>query len=455
MQQETLIDAAQVGRAMAGGANGRTFVLALLGAGLAATLLRFPFGRAADGAWFLGFAAIGLFVVALPVVLGEGALGQFRRRNAVDALGPGAWKGVGFLSAIGALVLAALVAVLAGWSARFVILSFSESWTDDPARHFRLLSAGPDAVLATFGVVVVAAGFALRGTRNGSKGLVGFATVAALLVLAGLAAWSWAFAGSAAGRAGMTDVDLDEMDASVAAAGLLAGLLPALLATGVTVDLSGQLHDRTMPREGTLVGLFAAVAIFAAVLFLAGLATSQGLALAQGNGLDAFTMAPQSFAAVGGWEGGMLAGFFFGALLLLALVALLALLEVPATWIHERFDSWSEGRAFVATASVVLLLALPLCFGADAVLHTSQALAWILAPLFGLFVSAHVGWARPEVLDGFRVGDAKHPLGDILRPLLRYVHPPVFALLLVAGTLGFLRAIGWADGTDGLWALAP
>ncbi|MHB1261069.1 MAG: SLC5/6 family protein [Thermoplasmatota archaeon] len=440
---------------MAGGANGRTFVLALIGAGLAATLLRFPYGDAADGLWFLGFAAVGLLVVALPVVLGEGALGQFRRRNAIDALGPGPWKSVGAAAALGALALAAVLAVLAGWAARFFILSFTESWYDDPAREFRLLSSGPDAVLATLGVLVVATAIALRGTRKGSAAVIGFASVAALVLLGGLAVWANLQDGSAGGRETLFALDSDAVDGSLVMAALFAGLLPALLATGVTTTMSGHLNDRTLPREGTLAGMTAALAVAATVVFLAALASSQGTSLVSGDGLDAFTQAPALFASVGGWEGGMLAGAFFGALLLLALVGLLALFEVPATWLHERFESWTEARAFLATGLVVLLLALPLCFGADLARHTSEALAWVATPLVGLFVSVHIGWVRPEVLDGFRVGDAKHPLGKILRPLLRYVHPAVFALLLVAGTLGFIRAVGWADGSDGLWALAP
>ncbi|MEA3135891.1 MAG: neurotransmitter:Na+ symporter, family, partial [Thermoplasmata archaeon] len=269
---------------MAGGGNGRTFVLALVGAGLAATLARFAWGSAVDGLWFLGFAAVGLFAVGLPIVLAEGALGQFRRRNAVDAYGPGAWKGLGAVAALGAVVLAALLAVLAGWSARFVVLSFSESWYDDPSRHFRLLSSGPDAVLTTLGVLAAATGVALRGTRKGSKAIVGFCAVTALILLAGLAVWGNTFPGSAAGRTAVFATDVDAVGWSLAFAGILAGLLPTLLATGVTVTLSSHLHERTLPREVTLSGVFTAIGILLATLFIAGLSSSQGTGLASGDG---------------------------------------------------------------------------------------------------------------------------------------------------------------------------
>lgn len=451
--QETLIDTGKVAHRMAG-AGGRTFVLAVLGTGLAAAIARFPFGRAVDGGWFLLFAAVGLFVVGLPIVLAEGALGQFRRRNAVDAFGPGPWRGVGILGVLGAILLAALLAVLAGWSARFVGLSFSEAWYDDPARHFRLLSAGPDALLGTLGVLVVATVIALRGTYRGLAAVIAFSSITALVLLGGLALWANTQDGSAAGRAALIEF-APEVDLSLGSAGILAGLLPALLATGVTTTLAGHLHDRTLPREATMVALFGVLALAATVLFAAALASSQGRTTSPGDDLDAFTQLPTLFAAVGGWEGGMLTGAFFGALLLLLLVALVALLEVPATWVNERFDSWTERRAILAVGLVAFLVAIPLCFGSHIVLHASQFLAWLAAPLAGLLVAVHVGWVRPEVLDGFHVGDAKHPLGKLLRPLLRYVHPPVLALLVVIGLFGFLRSIGVADGSGGLWALAP
>lgn len=440
---------------MAGGAHGRTLVLALLGAGLASALLRFPFGQAASGAWFLAFAAVGLFAVALPVLVAEAALGNFRRRNVVDAFGPDAWKGLGGFLALGAIVLAALVAVLAGWAARYFVLSFSESWHDDPAREFRLLAAGPDALLATVGVIAVATAVAMRGARRGQHAIVAFTSVTAIVLFAGLALWSNTLGGSGAGRSGLFAFEPAALDGSLVSAGILAGLLPALLATGVAATLAGRGADPGMPRRTTLAALLALLGLALVTLSVAALSASQGMALAGGTRLDAFTQVPALLAAVGGWQGSMLAGFFFGAILLLALVALLALLEVPATWLRERFASWTEGRALLASGLVAYLLAVPLCFGPHLVANTGLALAWVVTPLAGMLVSVHIGWSRPEVLDGFRVGDAGHPLARFVVPLLRYVHPPVFAVLFTLGTLGFLRVVGWADGSSGLWALAP
>lgn len=439
---------------MAGGADRRTFVLAVIGAGLAVTLARFPLADATQGAWFGGIALVALAMFGLPVLLAEAALGQYRRRNTVDAYGPGTWRSVGFLHAFGALLAAALLAVLAGWSARYFVGSFEGTWFDDPDRHFRLLSAGPDALLATLGVLAVATGIALRGVGRGLRGTVGVASVIALLLVSGLALWANLQGGAGDGRSDLFDLDAGGIDASFVVGAILAGLLPALLGTGLTSTLAGQTQGRGLPTEVTAALLYVALGLVAALLFLGPLAAGEDLQL-DGGMLATYTQVPALFAAIGGGAGGLLAGCFFAALLIATLVALLGLLEVPATWLAESYESWTEGRGLVASGLLAYLLAVPFCFSSAGVGHLDEALAWIVAPLAALLVCLHVGWARPEVLDGLRVGDAHHRVEAGLVPALRYVLSPVFLLLLLLGTLGFAQSMGWSDGSGGLWALAP
>lgn len=452
---KTLIDAARVARVMAGGDDRRTFVLATTGAGLAFTLARFPLTQATHDAWTSAIAVLAVALLGLPVLLAEAALGQYRRRNTVDAYGPGAWRGVGFLHALGALVAAALLAVLAGWSVRYFVGSFEGTWFDDPGRHFRLLSAGPDTLLVTLGVLAVATGVAMRGVGRGLRGTVAACAVGALVLLGGLAVWANVQSGAESGRVALYDFDSGGLDASFVVAALFAGLLPAMLATGLTSSLAGQMHDRTLPRESSMAILYVLLGLAGALFFLGPLASANEASLAADGAQTAFTQVPALFAAIGGAEGGVLAGCFFAALLLASLVGLVTLLEVPATWFAESYASWTEGRGLLASGLVAFLIAVPFCFSAAAVGHLHEALAWVAAPLGALLVCLHVGWARPEVLDGFRVGDAKHRLDSTLLPALRYALAPAFLFLLVLGTLGFAQAMGWSDASGGLWRLAP
>src|ERR1041385_1322373 len=195
---------------MAGGAADKTvWVLALAGAGAAAgALTRYPQLAAPAGLQFLLVFAAALIVLGLPLLLGEAALGQFRRRNVVDAFGIGPWRVAGFGQALGALLLAGLLGVLGGWAGRYVIDSITGDFFSDPARHFRLLSTGLDAVLGLFLVVGLATALALRGTRAHIRSLVALLSGSAFLVLAGLALWAYFQPGAAAGRSAAFSVDL-------------------------------------------------------------------------------------------------------------------------------------------------------------------------------------------------------------------------------------------------------
>jgi NSS family neurotransmitter:Na+ symporter len=440
---------------MAGGAGRRTFLMALFGSGLAVSLARFPLGRATHGAWFFLVSLAGFLALGLPLLLSEAALGQFRRRNTVDGFGPGPWKGLGFVPGAGAVLAAALLAVLAGWAARLVADSATGDGFSDPDRHIRLLTAGPDALLWTLGVLAVTTGLSMRGARRGLHGLIAAFAVVAAAIVAGLAVWANLQGGAGAGRTDLFGLAGAGVNASFVTAALLAGLLPALLATGMAAALAAHVHERTLPREVAVLAIALATALFAALLFLAGLSGAQHHPLGGVGGLQAFTQAPSLFGQVGGVEGGVLQGLFFGAVLLASVVAILALLEVPTAWLTERFDSWTEGRSSLASGLLAYLVAVPFCFSLAGAQHLDQGLAWVLAPFAGLLVSSHIGWARSVVLDGFKVGEAGHRLDRTLGPVLRYLLPPAFAVLLTAGLLGFIRAMDWAHGSGGLWALAP
>jgi SNF family Na+-dependent transporter len=439
---------------MAGGADRRTFVLALTGAGLGALLLRFPVGDGVASGWTWAVALASAALLGLPLVLGEAALGQFRRRNAVSAFGPGAWAGVGGFLAVGAVLAAALAAVVAGWAARWFLDSFASSWFGDPARQERLVEAGPDALLAALAVLAAATALAFRALSRGLRGAVSACGVASLVLLAALAAYGNLQSGSAAGREALFRFGAHGLDASSVVAAVLAGLLPALLATGAAATLAARVQDRTLPRETVVVVLFVGTGLFLALLALAGLSGANGHAF-DASGAIQVRAVPAVLVAAGGAEGGILLGTFAAAVLLGALALLAVLLEVPAAWLAERFGSWTPGRGALASGLAAYLVAVPFCFGAVRAERLDGLLAWVAAPLAGLLVSVRVGWSRPEVLDGFRIGDARHPLDKVLAPALRYVMPPVLLLLLLAGCLGFARAAGWADGSGGLWSLAP
>lgn len=440
---------------MADRAGKTTWVLTLTAAALGAgALVRYPLGMAEDGLAFGAIYFVGIFLLAMPLLLGEAALGQFRRRNVVDTFGPGPWRIAGYAFAAGAVALAAYLALVGGWAARYAFASFQGGFFDEPDRYFRLASQGWDAMLFALAAVVVAGAVAWSGIGRGLRKVMTATGVLALVALGCIVAWALVAAGGA-GRGAAFAVDLDPVDAPFVVTALQQSLLPGLVAFGVVATVSSGVHDRTLPREAVLLSYSWVLVPVLVGAGLTALAHDEGLSL-PGGILAPFGSIAALFGAIGGTQGGILAGSFYGVLLAGCLAAIVALLQVPAAFLAERSEAWTKRRAFAATGAVVYLLVIPLAFLATAAEHVEFALFALVAPAGGIAVSLHVGWARPNVLDGFVVGDAKHRLDALLVPMLRFVVP---ALLLALLVLGFLQAlVAWGaveHGSGGLWRLVP
>lgn len=431
------------------------WVLALTAAALGAgALSRYPLGAGEDGLAFGIVYLAGVLVLALPLLLGEAALGQFRRRNVVDALGPGAWRFAGLAFALAAVVLAAYLAMVAGWSARYAFASFQGGFFDEPGRYARLATQGWDALLFALGAVVAAVAVAWSRIGRGLRGTMTATGAVALLVLAAFVAWALVAAGGD-GRDAAFTLGLDGLDGPLVVTAIQQALLPGLVGFGVVAMMSTRVHDRTLPREAVLLSYSWVLVPILVGAGLAALAHDEGLSM--DDGITApFGSIAGLFGAIGGTEGGILAGAFYGVLLAGCLAAMVALLQVPARFLVERSAAWTERRALAATGLAAYLVAIPFAFVTTAAGHVEFVLFALLAPLAGIAVSLHVGWVRPEVLDGFVVGDAKHHLETLLRPMLRFVVPALLLALFAIGVLQALTVWGAVEhGSGGLWRLVP
>lgn len=433
------------------------WVLTLLLVGAASgALARYPLLTASSGLNFVVLFAAFLALLGLPLVLAEAAFGQFRRRNVVDAFGPGPWKVGGFVLATAALLTAVLLAMMGGWFARYVVASFQGTFFDDPERHFRLLATGWDAMLCALAVVAVATGLQFLGKGRGPRATFAVTAIVSLVVLAGLAAWGLLQEGSTAGRRAFLSIHLDAIDAKLVVQAALQALLPVAVGLGVVATWSSTMHDRTLPRDATTLLLLVAGLPLLAGLFLVTLASANGQTLGSGDHFDdLFTAIPALFASLDAFEAGVLSGLFYGVLLAVSIAAVNALIKVPAAWLAEQ-PGWKPQQGALAAGLAVALVAVFFAFSVDAVRGLHLFLAGIVAPLGGLLVAVQVGWMRPQVLDGLRVGDARHELDATLRPYLRYVVPPILAFLLLIGLMAFLADAGAIErGASGLWRVVP
>lgn len=428
----------------------RVWLLALAGAAIGSGLVgRFMLGTAADGILFWAVFAACALLLAVPLLLGELAVGQVRRRNVVDAFGPGPWSGLGWAFALACIPLIAFLSVLGGWAARLAYDSFWGDYFADAERHLRLITQGSDAMLWGLGVILVAWLLSWRSAKAGLRApvvAVGILAALAVAIVLGIALLD----GGSTGRDAAFHLNWGDLDAPFVVAAAQQALLPALLGFGVVATLSSQVTDRTLAGRIVPLGLYWLAIPLGVGAGLTALAAARGIPF--GDGLVGLAVLA---AGIGGTAGGMLAGTLFGLILAGCLVALVALLEVPATVLAERAN-WSEPRGSAVVALLAYLLVVPMAFVHDLAFDVERVLAAILAPLAGLALAVHVGWFRPTVLDGMLLGPEGPALHRVVRPMLRYVLPLPLLLLAVVGTLDVaVHVFGATAGSTGLWKLVP
>ncbi len=427
-------------------------------------LWRYPHLSGLEGSAFLMVYAAAWVLLALPVVLGELALGHGRPRNVVDGYqnsAPRGWGWAGRVQAVGALLLFVLVAVVGGWAGRYAVDAFTAPYADDPAGHFAAIEEGPAALVSTFLFMAGAAFLAVRGFRRGHTPLALVGVPTAILLLVGLATYANFQDGTDASWASYLVPHFGDLEASDYTSALLTALLATGAGTGVLATLAAAHRDPLRLPRKSLHLLFGALALIIAVcLFLIPLLESEGLTDAAADAPDAgyggfFTTASGLFGAIGGTTGGVLAGAFYLSVVLLALSAAAALLEVPTAYLLDRYEPWPRWRAALAPALVAFAAALPFAIEADRLKDLESFLSGVLGPLAAIALAVRVAYVQRPLLDGLTVGTGR-PLAFLLRPWLGYAVPAILLVLALLGSMGFLAGTGLLErGEAGLWRLVP
>lgn len=436
---------------------GSGFLLAALGSAVGlGNIWRFSYvaGENGGGAFLLVYFIM-VFLVGVPLLLGEFALGRKAQRDSVSAievLAPESrWKRLGLLGVIVAVLILAYYAVIAGWVMKYLALYLlggaREFTATGFAAAFHGFIAGPVEPLAwqfmvlALTVLVVASGIE-RGIESVSRLLM---PLLALLLLA-LAIHSATLPGFRRGVAFLLQPDWAALtQPKVYLAALGQAFFSIGLAMGVMVTYGSYLDPArrlpgavvTIALGDTLFAVVAGLVIFPAV-FSFGLDPAQGPALA-------FVVLPEVFAQM---QGGVWVGAaFFALLVIAALTSAVSLLEVPVAYAMQRFG-WSRRRASLGFGGFIFALGVPASLGfgpwegltilgGRGILDAMDYVAVnLLLPLNGLLVTIFLGWVWRRQ-DALQASDLHASfLGRCWHFSVRYLVPLLVAMVLVGSVRG-------------------
>lgn len=418
------------------------------------------------GSAFLLVYVLCLLLVGLPILVAEWALGRWMR----DELGAGfsrlsqaaqanrAWKWLGRLGVIGAVMILSYYSVIAGWSLGYLFRGaggfLAERDASEASRIFLKLARDPERSLAwhTLFMVVVTVTVSY-GFRDGIERAARRLMPAVLVLTLIFAVLAMAVGAGGAAIQSIVTPDFGKLGWRGVVEAIYQAFFTLGLGLGVMMTLGAYL-PASVPLVRLGLWVIAADCIFGiaagtglmAVLLAAGLQPTSGLALIFQSFPEAL---PETTAGV--W----LAVLFYLILFLVTLLAAATLLEPVTRYLMERYR---QTRVFAAMGAAVMVWTLGigtlLSFGitSEMRLFGQNFFEWmqfltsfVIVPIGGLMICVFVARVLPRELSLAVWGPRERKLHGAWRFALRY--PARIGLVVV-----LLHGLGLLERFAALWS---
>lgn len=440
------------------------FLLASLGAAVGlGNIWKFPYTLgSAGGSAFVAIYLLAILLVAMPIMLGEMAMGRrggmsppnTMRLLASEAGVPSLWEGLGWLGLLVVFLVLSFFSVVAGWSLAYFLKAaggtFSGVSPSQAGEIFNAFLHQPAQITAWHGLfmvftMVIVCGGVSTGIERAMKVLM----PGLFLMLLGLVAYALATgaAGEAIGYLFLPD--FSELSPAVALAAVGQAFFSLNVGIGVVLIYSAYLPDQvSLPRAAviialgdTLIALLAGLAIFPIVF-------AEGLDPAAGPGLIFVTLS----AAFGQMPGGVLFGsLFFLFVFVAALSSSVSMLEMmvarakesgllsrPLAAVIIGIAAFLFGLLTVGSFSwwedVRLLPGVPLIGGQSIFELLDDIVTRFLMPAGGMLFALFAGWclSRDRAQAELRMGEG---FFRVWRFLVRYLAPLALGAVFVTQLL--------------------
>ena len=429
--------------------SGLGFVLAVVGSAIGlGNIWRFPteVGENGGGAFVLVYV-IATFLIGVPVMLAELALGRKTQRNPVGAfrsLAPkSGWGLAGGLGVLTGLIILSFYSVVAGWTLKYTWIAITGS----------LHGATPETISATFTnfirdpwavltchllfmviTIRIVLGGVQRGIERAAKILM--PVLFGLLLL--LVVRSLTLPGASEGLSFYLKPDFGKLDSVVVLKAVSQAFFSLSLGIGAIITYGSYLspkHDLvssalTVSFFDFFIAFLAGLAIFPALFSVPGLTPDAGPGLI-------FVVLPNIFNAIP--LGNLFGAAFFILLAIAALTSAISMLEVVVAFAIDELG-WNRRRAAIAAGSVIFLLGIPSALGNGAVPFFSGTLEFAnqifggMALVVGaLLVSLFVGWkwGVGNAVEELERGRGTFRLRTVWGFLIRFVCPLAILTILL------------------------
>lgn len=417
------------------------FLMAMVGAMVGVgNIWRFPYvaGQNGGGAFIIAFLVL-LFVLAVPGLMAEVALGRYTGKGVIgafrDVTGRGGLVGLGVVVLLVNIALMSYYGPLIGWTLYYAIHSLLGTFTGAGFGAELFLDeflANPVLTMTMHTIVMVGiAGVLLLGIRQGVERVVVVAVPALVISLAVIAVRGLTLEGAGEGIAFTFGIQWEFLFmSSTWIEALGQALFSTGLGWGIALTVGSYLREYDdVPLGGGVftaigeasVGILAALAIFPIVFAF-------GLDPAAGAGLT-FVSLVQIFPELVG--GTFWAILFFLGFFLAAFTSGVVITEVGVTTVSEE-TRLTRNQTVLAVCGLIWLLGIPSALSADFLDFADFVFGSWGLPLATLAIIGVIGWKLgPERLRVLSVNDnAGIYIGRWWNPVVKYVIPAVMIFIM-------------------------
>lgn len=416
---------------------------------------RFPYTLGANGgSAFLLVYILFVFLLGVPVMMGELTLGRLSQSNVTGTfrtLAPKhkSWMGAGILALLSTILLYSFYSVVAGWTLNYVVLSFngglsgktpaeiSQVFADFTQGSFWPLAYQFVFLILTALVVVLGV---QKGIEKGSKILMPLLFIFLIL----MCVRSLTLNGAKEGIDFLLKPDFSKLNADSIVDALGQALFSLSIGVGALITYGSYIRKEDNLLKTSLwiacadlfVAVMAGFAIFPAVF-------SFGLSPAAGPSL-VYEVLPNVFNSMP--LGSVFAIVFFLLLTIATLTSTISLLEIVVLWSVEELH-WSRVTSSIVSSLVVFAFGIfsTLSFG---VLHDfhicgltifdflDSLTANYMMPIGALLFTLFLGWYVPktEVKNEItNAGKLKAGYFEAYYFVLRYLAPLALLVVLIMG----------------------
>lgn len=404
------------------------------------SIWRFPYMAGENGgAAFLLVYLLCVFVVGIPVMLGEFAVGRATKQNAVGGFRTLSrpWRWLGYNGVLGALLISGYYYIVAGWSLEYMVSSFGQLYSSGTnfSEQFVQFQASPRQAIYTIIFIILTHLIIIRGVEKGIEKASKFMMPALFIILIIMAVKVAFMPNAIEGYKFFLNPDFSKaFSAETIFSAIGQAFFSLSVGMGCMVTYASYFKkDNNLTSTSMsvalltlLVAVLAGLVIFPAV-FSAGLEPTEGASLI-------FITLPEIFkdmplASV--WS-----AVFFLLLTLASLTSTISFHEVLTAYFAEEHKLSRKNATRITSALSIALCMLSLFWVFDInVLDIKQTSCFdvfdyltanILMPLGGLFTCIFVAWyLKPKFLrdEITNYGALKGRAYPLLSFALRFVTP--------------------------------